>query len=153
MMSPYLRASSVRLFPFRPTRLRSGVCGAESTPPDPILLSLAEARLPVVSLVADMISWSCLCRFSLMARDSDIWSGERRNMVINNLLSFLLTGAWCMTEVNNYHFHPEHHSSPLCFHHWLGVQLLHPPRSQVQTNKKYENITALLIAFCDSLFN
>lgn len=77
MMSPYLRASKVRLFPFRPTQLMSGVWGAESALPDPILLSLTEVRLPVLSLVADMISWSCLWRFSLMTRDSDISSGER----------------------------------------------------------------------------
>lgn len=75
---PYLRASRVRLFPLRPTLLPSGVWGPESTPADPILLSLAEARLPVVSLVADMISWSCLCRFSLICRVSEISAQKRR---------------------------------------------------------------------------
>lgn len=52
----YLRASSVRLFPLRPPLFPSGVFGPESNPPDPNLLSLAEARFPDVSLVADMIS-------------------------------------------------------------------------------------------------
>lgn len=52
----YLRASSVRLFPLRPPLFTSGVWGPESNPPDPNLLSLAEARFPDVSLVADMIS-------------------------------------------------------------------------------------------------
>lgn len=75
-MSPYLRASRVRLFPFLPSRLASGVWGAEPPPPDPVMLSLTEARLPVVIFVADMISCSCLCRFSLMTRDSDMPVGE-----------------------------------------------------------------------------
>lgn len=95
-MSPYLRASSVRLFPFLPTRLASGVWGAESTSPDPILLSLAEARLPVAILVADMISCSCFCRFSLMNRDSEIPLGERKEYV--NLKTAIVSCGRCLVE-------------------------------------------------------
>ena len=76
-VSCYLSASRVRLFPMCPNRLASGVWGPESIPPDPNLLILAEDRLPDVSLVADMISCSCLCRFSPISRFSDISAQKR----------------------------------------------------------------------------
>lgn len=42
-------------------------------------------------------------------------------------------------EVDTYHFYLEHQSSPLGFHHLLGVQLLHPPWPHNQTNKKHDS--------------
>lgn len=74
----YLRASSVRLVPPRSLQVPSGVWGDESCPLEPALLSLAEARLPDVSLVADMISWSCLCKLALISKVSDT-SARRRS--------------------------------------------------------------------------
>lgn len=65
-------------------------------PPDPILLSLTEDRLPVAILVADMISCSCLCRFSLMTRDSDIPLGERIEHV--NLKTAVISCDRCLVE-------------------------------------------------------
>lgn len=85
----YLRASRVLLFPLRPTLLPSGVFGLESTPTDPIWASLTDVRLPVVNLVADMISCSCLCRFSLISRVSEM-SGKKTKSRVNeaNVFTF-----------------------------------------------------------------
>ena len=70
--SLYLKASMVRLV-LRPDRrpLTSGVLGPVSDPADPSRLRQAADLLPVVSLVADMISWSCFWSFSLISRLSD----------------------------------------------------------------------------------